>query len=170
MAAHSSVLAWRIPGTVEPDGLLSLGSHSRTRLKRLRSSSSRSAMLIFISSLSPSLSSHYFHLFLLNVYGSENAQAKKSHFTSFPFRQKVLPLWLATFDSFPLLIQGSCWECSEDKVFVLFFFFLLPPLGQAIPPFAVLVLKFSGFRIPRITGITKSRETFSNWQSPFQKN
>ena len=27
MATHSSVLAWRIPGTGEPDGLLSLGSH-----------------------------------------------------------------------------------------------------------------------------------------------
>ena len=26
MAAHSSVLAWRIPGTGEPGGLLSLGS------------------------------------------------------------------------------------------------------------------------------------------------
>ena len=27
MAPHSSVLAWRIPGTGEPGGLLSLGSH-----------------------------------------------------------------------------------------------------------------------------------------------
>ena len=27
MATHSSVLAWRIPGTGEPDGLLSTGSH-----------------------------------------------------------------------------------------------------------------------------------------------
>ena len=27
MATHSSVLAWRIPGTVEPDGLPSVGSH-----------------------------------------------------------------------------------------------------------------------------------------------
>ena len=27
MAPHSSVLAWRIPGTVEPGGLLSMGSH-----------------------------------------------------------------------------------------------------------------------------------------------
>ena len=27
MATHSSVLAWRIPGTGEPGGLLSLGSH-----------------------------------------------------------------------------------------------------------------------------------------------
>ena len=27
MATHSSVLAWRIPGTVEPGGLPSIGSH-----------------------------------------------------------------------------------------------------------------------------------------------
>ena len=27
MATHSSVLAWRIPGTEEPVGLLSMGSH-----------------------------------------------------------------------------------------------------------------------------------------------
>ena len=27
MASHSSVLAWRIPGTGEPGGLLSMGSH-----------------------------------------------------------------------------------------------------------------------------------------------
>ena len=27
MATHSSVLAWRIPGTGQPDGLPSMGSH-----------------------------------------------------------------------------------------------------------------------------------------------
>ena len=27
MATHSSVLAWRIPGTAEPGGLPSMGSH-----------------------------------------------------------------------------------------------------------------------------------------------
>ena len=43
-ATHSSVLAWRIPGTVEPGGLPSMGSQSQTRLKRL-SSSSRQAKL-----------------------------------------------------------------------------------------------------------------------------
>ena len=32
MAPHSSVLAWRIPGTGEPGGLPSMGSHSQTRL------------------------------------------------------------------------------------------------------------------------------------------
>ena len=36
MATHSSILAWRIPGTTEPDGL----AQSRTRLKQLSSSSS----------------------------------------------------------------------------------------------------------------------------------
>ena len=39
MATHSSVLAWRIPGMGEPGGLQSMGSQSRTRLKRLSSSS-----------------------------------------------------------------------------------------------------------------------------------
>ena len=41
MATHSSVLAWRIPGTVGPGGLPSMGSQSQTRLKRLSSSSSK---------------------------------------------------------------------------------------------------------------------------------
>ena len=34
-AAHSSILAWRIPWTEEPGGLQSIGSQSWTRLKRL---------------------------------------------------------------------------------------------------------------------------------------
>ena len=41
MATHSSVLAWRIPGSGELGGLPSLGSH-RVGLKRLNSSSSSS--------------------------------------------------------------------------------------------------------------------------------
>ena len=39
MPTHSRVLAWGIPGTGEPGGLPSMGSQSRTRLKRLSSSS-----------------------------------------------------------------------------------------------------------------------------------
>ena len=47
MATHSSILAWRIPGTGEPGGLLSIGvTQSRTRLKRLSSSN------ILVSSVS----------------------------------------------------------------------------------------------------------------------
>ena len=37
MATHSSILAWRIPGTAEPVGLLSMGLQSRTQLKQLSS-------------------------------------------------------------------------------------------------------------------------------------
>ena len=39
MATHSSVLAWRIPGTEEPGRLPSMGSQSWTRLKGLSNSS-----------------------------------------------------------------------------------------------------------------------------------
>ena len=46
MATHSSVLAWRIPGTEEPGGLPSMGSQSWTQLKRLNSSSSNSRINI----------------------------------------------------------------------------------------------------------------------------
>ena len=42
MATRSRVLAWRIPGTEEPGGLLSMGSHRvGQQLKRLSSSSSK---------------------------------------------------------------------------------------------------------------------------------
>ena len=41
MATHSSILAWRIPGMGEPGGAAVSGvAQSRTRLKRLSSSSS----------------------------------------------------------------------------------------------------------------------------------
>ena len=40
MATHSNVVAWRIPGTRDPGGPPSMGLQSRTRLKRLSSSSS----------------------------------------------------------------------------------------------------------------------------------
>jgi len=40
MATHSSILAWRIPGTEEPARLLSGVTQSRTQLKQLSSSSS----------------------------------------------------------------------------------------------------------------------------------
>ena len=49
MAIHSSVLAWRIPGTGEPGGLPSMGvAQSRTQLKRLSSSSSSRLVITFL--------------------------------------------------------------------------------------------------------------------------
>ena len=49
MATHSSMLAWRIPGTEEPSGLPSMGSHSRTRLKRLSSNKLSFVYFIYLS-------------------------------------------------------------------------------------------------------------------------
>ena len=40
MATHSSTLAWGIPWTEEPGWLQSIGSQSRTQLKRLSKQSS----------------------------------------------------------------------------------------------------------------------------------
>ena len=45
---HSSVLAWGIPGMAEPGGLPPMGSHSRTQLKRLSSSSSSIIRVLII--------------------------------------------------------------------------------------------------------------------------
>ena len=49
MATHSSVLAWRIPGTMEPSGLPSMGSHRVRQLMQLSSSSSMSSLYILDS-------------------------------------------------------------------------------------------------------------------------
>ena len=51
MATHSSVLAWRIPGTAGPGGLPSIGSQSRTWLKRISSSSSPTSLEYIICCL-----------------------------------------------------------------------------------------------------------------------
>ena len=45
MATHSSILVWTIPWTEKPGGLQSMGSQSRTRLKRL----SAQAAFVFLS-------------------------------------------------------------------------------------------------------------------------
>ena len=72
MATHSSVLALRISGMGEPGGLPSMGSHSRTRLKGLSSSSSSAYIvvsycgLIFISIITNNVE-HFFKCLLATV-------------------------------------------------------------------------------------------------------
>ena len=58
MATHSSVLAWRIPGTGEPGGLPSMGSQSRTRLNDLAvaAAAAASTPTLFFRSISAILS------------------------------------------------------------------------------------------------------------------
>ena len=46
MAAHSSILAWRSPRTVEPGRLLSIGLQSQTQLKCLSMGTERIEMKV----------------------------------------------------------------------------------------------------------------------------
>ena len=87
MATHSSVLAWRIPGTGEPGGLPSMGPDSQTRLKRLSSSSSSSsrATNIFIFTFHSWECSYLddkayglFNYGLSTVLGNEDATVSKT--------------------------------------------------------------------------------------------
>ena len=52
MATHSSILAWRIPGTGEPGGLQSMGSHRVGHTKAMQQQQQhvleRSTILTFI--------------------------------------------------------------------------------------------------------------------------
>ena len=57
MATHSSVLAWRVPGTAEPGGLPSMGSH---RVGHDRSDLAAAAAENCIS-IYPSLHSSFLH-------------------------------------------------------------------------------------------------------------
>ena len=55
MATYSNILAWKILWTVEPEGLLSMESSSRTRLKRCSSSNLQSEDQFVSTSLRSSL-------------------------------------------------------------------------------------------------------------------
>ena len=59
MATHSHVLAWRIPGTGEPDGLLSLGLH---RVRHDRSDLAAAAAAAAATQTAVSLLSHLRHI------------------------------------------------------------------------------------------------------------
>ena len=64
MATHSSILAWRIPGTGEPDELPSMGSH-RVRLDR---SDLAAAALVFSNKVQVFLYPVFFsNLFILHM-------------------------------------------------------------------------------------------------------
>ena len=63
MATHSSVLAWRIPGTGEPDGLPSQGSH-RVRHNRSDLAAAAAADLIYFGFISIALGGGSYRILL----------------------------------------------------------------------------------------------------------
>ena len=67
METHSSVLAWRIPGTGEPGGLLSMGSHRVGHDWRSLAAAAFLAMLFFLLQWEMALFPYFFYLIFLVV-------------------------------------------------------------------------------------------------------
>ena len=123
MATHSSVLAWRIPGTGEPGGLPSRVTQSRTRLKRLSSSSSSEFKHIFLkfficNSIWLDLIDKSFH-FIYNAlpyfrkYFRNVSQAKLVHFASAKGISQVgIQTWSAVVETLvsghTMSLKGIC--------------------------------------------------------------
>ena len=107
MATHSSVLAWRIPGTGEPSGLPSMGSH-RVRHDWSDLAAVAATMCFHFSVLYFWCNSLWMHIFyegLLKVWNNfHDSYIKKS-------------LLCLNFDTF------NGWYLVEWKKVLLFFFF-----------------------------------------------
>ena len=79
MATHSSVLAWRIPGTVGPDALPSNGvAQSWTRLKQLSSSSSKLYYFKLEQKLRIYSLMFDWHYYICTIHSWEKAMASRS--------------------------------------------------------------------------------------------
>ena len=109
MATHSSVLAWRIPGTGEPGGLLSLGSQSWTRLKRFSSSSAIEVFAKLIILMHSKCINHSFERL------PTSGVARNKHL----FLHLILDTVLLAQQIMELLvfarINGSCWRSRRKK-------------------------------------------------------
>ena len=115
MATHSSVLAWRIPGTVGPGGLPSMGSHrvghdwSDLAAAAAYSYIHNTVWLLNIDTMFSGTSLEFFHLVELKLYACwvvpdfSVPSAPDNHFTLFFYE----------FDYFRYLIQWN------SAVFVL---------------------------------------------------
>ena len=88
MATHFGVLAWRIPGTGEPGGLLSMGSHSQTQLKRLNS---RKKEAHYFKIIFPLKETEGDYQLSQNVDEKEKVRGISRHFSAFHILLPALP-------------------------------------------------------------------------------
>ena len=76
MATHSSVLAWRIPGTGEPGGLMSMGSHrvghDRRDLAAAAYARKHAKQLTYMPSVNPNNNQIRVALILFNRWKSKS--------------------------------------------------------------------------------------------------
>ena len=127
MATHSSVLAWRSPGTGEAGGLLSMGSHSWTQLKQLSSSSSQMLTIRL-----PFVSTSVAVMFLLSIkcFSKLKFILTLQGFTSFLLDPSNLFFWKnckPVFLSFrtacllPCVLRLLCNGCEKNLIFTFHF-------------------------------------------------
>ena len=102
MATHSSVLAWRIPGTEEPGGLQSMGSH-----RVGHDWSNLAALIISFSNLYTSR--HYCNFFIQTMF-----VWIVQHFFFFYFYDCFCFLLKMAFRFLEVLREQIFWQCASS--------------------------------------------------------
>ena len=140
MATHSSVLAWRIPGTAEPGGLPSMGSRGLgTWLMQLSSSSSRVCLC--------PLSKEHFHKRILNFI--------KSFFCIY---------WddIVFILQFVNVVYHTDWLADTEKS--------LPPWGKPNGSWCMILLTYYWICLASILLIFLSMFFRDNWPGAFSES
>ena len=113
VATQSSILAWKIPLTEEPDGLHSRGSQSRTRLN----THTHTHKLIFCNSVMPfALSQLGNHIWKITVKETQIINRKKKN-TCLSIIIKEIAVETTGFKSSHIWLK---------RLFIIFFFLAMP--------------------------------------------
>ena len=111
MATHSSVLAWRIPGTVEPGGLPSMGSH---RVGQNWSNLAAAAAAALFASILSHFVGCIFILFMVSFSVQKLLTLIRSHLLIFVFiyitlgnRSKKVLSWFMSKSVLPIFSSKS---------------------------------------------------------------
>ena len=87
MATHSSVLAWRVPGTGEPGGLPSMGSH-RVGHDWSDLAAAAAVLTIEISKVVELTLKPRMTIYIVNLLGRENTWSLESWFQEFDISER----------------------------------------------------------------------------------
>ena len=116
MATHSSVLAWRIPGTAEPGGLLSLGLHRVRHDWSDLAAAAAAYMCCFMKYQAVILSTHCLFPFSLRVKCSNELLlfvGDSGLLQAFGLEKRLIPLfrehlsWRRQWHPTPVLLPGK---------------------------------------------------------------
>ena len=109
MATHSSVLAWRIPGTAEPGGLPSMGSHRVGHDWSNLAAAARSTQYISSTQYRIIISRHY------GIYRTVVTLDLQNLFTYNLFAYNWKPVHFASVSSLSLVSNVTSWQQLDGK-------------------------------------------------------